>query len=199
TVDEKKFSGNAYYESGEYAYHHGCIMVNANKENLSSYLNVSEAKLKSKGVSSVKSRVMNLSEASSVITVQSLKNALMGAFTKVYGYDYDMITLSEGDKAKIDELRNKYASEEWRFGQKIPFTQNIEHRFSFGEVQLLLDVNEGRINNVKVNTDSMDTSISGRTEKALTGMMYRKEELLLRADDESGEVEEILLYLCEII
>lgn len=199
TVDEKKFSGNAYYESGEYAYHHGCIMINANKENLSSYLNVSEAKLKSKGVSSVKSRVMNLSEASSAITVQSLKNALMVAFTKVYGYDYDMITLSEGDKAKIDELRNKYASEEWRFGQKIPFTQTIENRFSFGEVQLHLDVNEGRINAVRVNTDAMDTSISEKTEEALTGAMYRKEELLAIAKDKTGEVSEILLYLCEII
>ena len=199
TVDEKKFSGNAYYESGEYAYHHGCIMINANKENLSSYLNVSEAKLKSKGVSSVKSRVMNLSEASSAITVQSLKNALTVAFTKVYGYDYDMIILSEGDKAKIDELRKKYASEEWRFGQKIPFTQTIENRFSFGEVQLHLDVNEGRINAVKVNTDSMDTSVSEKIEEALKGAMYRKEELLAMAKDKTGEVSEILLYLCEII
>ena len=199
TVDEKKFSGNAYYESNGYAYHHGCIMINANKEKLSAYLNVSAEKLKSKGVESVKSRVMNLSEASDKITVDSLKNAMTGAFKSVYGYDYEMITLSDSDKAKIEELRGKYASEEWRFGQKIPFTQNIEHRFQFGEVQLFLDINEGKINAVKVHTDSMDVSLSAKIEEALKGAMYRKEELLSKAKAHSGEVSEILLYLCEII
>lgn len=199
TVEDKKFSGNAYYESGDYAYHHGCIMINANKENLSTYLNVSQEKLKSKGVSSVKSRVMNLSEACDRITVDSLKNAMEGAFKRVYGYDYEMITLSDDDKKKIDELRNKYASEEWRFGQKIPFTHKIEHRFEFGEVQLLLDVNSGVINSVKVHTDSMDVTLAEEIEKALPGIPYRKEAFKLKADNVTGTVREILLYLCEII
>lgn len=199
TVDDKKFSGNAYYESGEYAYHHGCILINADKEKLSKYLNVSEEKLKSKGVESVKSRVMNLSEADERITVPSLKNAMMGAFCRVYGYDYDLITLNDNDKAKIDELRNKYASEEWKFGQRIPFTHKIEHRFEFGEVQLLLDVNYGVINGIKVHTDSMDTSLAGRIEEALKEIPYRKEAIAEKAEQFNDERRAILLYLCEII
>ncbi len=199
TVDNRKFSGNAYYESGNYAYHHGCILVNGNKEKLSDYLNVSEEKLKSKGVSSVKSRVMNLSEASDKITVDSLKTAMEGAFRRVYGHDFDMIVLSEEDRAKIEELRVKYASEEWLYGQKIPFTHKVEHRFEFGEVQLLLDVNAGIINHVKAHTDSMKVARAEKIEEALPGIPYRKEALTLKAEAVTGEVRDILLYLCEII
>ena len=199
TVDDKKFSGNAYYESGDYAYHHGCILVNADKERLSKYLNVSEEKLKSKGVSSVKSRVMNLCEADSRINVESLKNAMVGAFCRVYGYGYNTITLSENDRIKIEKLRDKYISDEWRFGVRIPFTHKIEHRFSFGEVQLLLDVNYGVINEIKVHTDSMDTELAKSVESALKGVPYRKEAIIDKVDATNGDLREILLYLCEII
>ena len=199
TVDDRKFSGNAYYESGDYAYHHGCILINGNKEKLSAYLNVSEEKLKSKGVSSVKSRVMNLSEVCDRITVDSLKNAMEDAFRRVYGYDFDMIVLSDEDKSKIDTLREKYASEDWLFGQKIPFTHKIEHRFEFGEVQLLLDINSGVIGSVKAHTDSMNVMLAEEIEKALPGIPYRKEALRLKADAVTNEVRDILLYICEII
>ena len=62
TVDEKKFSGHAYFSSNGYNYHHGTIMMKVNGEDLTKYLNVPDSKLKSKGVASVRSRVTNLCE-----------------------------------------------------------------------------------------------------------------------------------------
>ena len=41
-ADGKKFSGNAFYRTGDGCYHHGTILIRADKENMSRYLNVSE-------------------------------------------------------------------------------------------------------------------------------------------------------------
>ncbi len=48
TVDGKKFSGNAFYSSGERRYHHGTLMISVDKDMLSYYLNVDKTKLASK-------------------------------------------------------------------------------------------------------------------------------------------------------
>ena len=45
TVDGRKFSGNAFYRTGDGCYHHGTILIRADKENMSRYLNVSKEKL----------------------------------------------------------------------------------------------------------------------------------------------------------
>ncbi|MBR4090095.1 MAG: lipoate--protein ligase [Mogibacterium sp.] len=60
TVTGRKFSGHAYFSSHGFNYHHGTIMMDVKGDDLSKYLNVSAAKLKSKGVESVRSRVTNL-------------------------------------------------------------------------------------------------------------------------------------------
>ena len=84
TVDGRKFSGNAFYQLKDNCYHHGTLMVNVNMQDLSKYLNVSKDKLKSKGVDSVKSRVINLSSLCEEITISSLKDKLFEAFGEVY-------------------------------------------------------------------------------------------------------------------
>ena len=60
TVDGKKFSGNAFCQKGTNSYHHGTLMLRVDTQKVARYLNVSEKKLRSKGVSSVTSRVCNL-------------------------------------------------------------------------------------------------------------------------------------------
>ena len=47
TVDEKKFSGHAYFSTGGRNYRHGTIMMNVVPDDLSKYLNVPDEKLKS--------------------------------------------------------------------------------------------------------------------------------------------------------
>ena len=76
TVEGRKFSGNAFYQTGDCCYHHGTLLVHADKENMSRYLNVPREKLASKGVSSVKSRVANLDEFCPGLTVDRVKAAL---------------------------------------------------------------------------------------------------------------------------
>ena len=97
TVDEKKFSGHAYFSSNGYNYHHGTIMMNVNPEDMPKYLRVSEAKLKSKGVSSVRSRVTNLNnylpEMSDPELIEMMKDALIQIINeKVMGQnDFELL------------------------------------------------------------------------------------------------------------
>ena len=59
------------------ALHHGTLLLNLNFSELSYYLNPSKAKLKSKGVDSVVSRVINLKDICPDITHDKIGNALM--------------------------------------------------------------------------------------------------------------------------
>ena len=76
TVDGRKFSGNAYYETGDFCYHHGTILLSVDKEEMARYLNVSREKLRSKSVDSVKSRVANLIEFVPDLTVRRMRDSL---------------------------------------------------------------------------------------------------------------------------
>lgn len=67
TFDGKKFSGSAYQinlgkadGTGKKALHHGTMLLSVNSDNVKNYLNPNKEKLKSKGVDSVLSRIMNL-------------------------------------------------------------------------------------------------------------------------------------------
>ena len=80
TVNDRKFSGNAFCIRNSKAFHHGTILMATDMSKLSDYLKVSKDKIKSKGVKSVKSRVVNLSSLNPEINVSNMKTALIKAF-----------------------------------------------------------------------------------------------------------------------
>ena len=86
-VDGRKVSGNAFYTSGGKKYHHGTLLIDVKTDEMAKYLTVSPLKLQAKGVSSVKSRVLNLKEVCPSLTVPVLQNALVRSFAEIYGND----------------------------------------------------------------------------------------------------------------
>lgn len=83
-AEGRKFSGNAFYKNGTQAYHHGTLLVDVDMQKMGRYLNLSKAKLQSKGVDSVRSRVVNLRELNPNVTIEGLKSAMAEAFSKPY-------------------------------------------------------------------------------------------------------------------
>ena len=59
-AEGRKFSGHAFYEHRGCWCHHGTLMMDVNLERMQEALSVPQAKLRSRGVSSVRSRVVNL-------------------------------------------------------------------------------------------------------------------------------------------
>ena len=193
----RKFSGNAFYKHNGKAYHHGTLMLDVDKDKLGRYLNPSRAKLQSKGVDSVRSRVVNLKELNPDITVELLKKGLTAAFVQVYGCPLSVMKEDQLDGDRIDKITERNRSWEWNFGQKLPFTFEIEERFRWGGIQVQLLVEEGIIQKAKFYSDAMDDALVPRWEKAVTGCRFAQLSLTAALSCQIPEEQDLLNLLIQ--
>lgn len=106
TVDDKKFSGNAFYVKDDVLCQHGTILINSDFKELSKYLTPDISKLERNHVKSVESRVVNLSEISDKITVESMKEAMIKATNAVRLEE-------EPTESKVEEYKKIFENDEW--------------------------------------------------------------------------------------
>ena len=180
TADGRKFSGSAFYKSGDCAYHHGTLLVNADTGLMSRYLRPSEAKLASKGVDSVRARVVNLSELCPSVTVPLLKRRMAEAFSEVYGLAAEEIPESGLDRGPISALASRNRSWVWNYGRRLPFTFSCEDRFAWGGIRMELNVESGVIRKAAVYSDAMDWRAAPEIEKALSGCRFTRDAIRAR-------------------
>ena len=189
-IDGKKFSGNAFAKKNDMSAHHGTLLIDCDMSKLQGYLNPSETKLRAKGVTSVRSRVVNLKELSDDITVEGMKQEII----KAYGEEYGTPVSYEPGKKEVDKISEIYleqSSWEWNYGHTPVFEKEFSDRLSFGEVQIFLNVKDGFITKVKVYSDSLDTSIPLCVEKILLGVRFDYNEIKNRLfESENGVIKE---------
>lgn len=181
-ADGKKFSGNAFYKKGDCYYHHGTLMVDVDTVELSKYLTVSDTKLKSKGVDSVKSRVTNLRALNPDISIESLKQALIHAFRSVYDVELKQRFPESLDHNSIDRKINILSSWEWLFGRNIQFQHQVSGRTEAGEVTLQLQVQSGIVTDLLVYSDAMDHTMADVITERIKGAKYTGNELQIALD-----------------
>ena len=167
----RKFSGNAFYNAKGKSLHHGTILVTADRERIGRYLTPSRAKLRTKSVKSVKSRVINLSELCKDLTCDTMKQHMLTAFEQIYGLS---VTYRQSlNTQRIAALASSFADWNYRYGSPIPLSVSAKDRFSWGEIEIQIDVKDGIIRTAKVYTDSMDWSLSSQIENALSGRLLK--------------------------
>lgn len=177
TIQGRKFSGNAFYESGDFCYHHGTLLLDVNKEDMSRYLNVSREKLQSKGVDSVRSRVANLKEFYPEITVQMMQEKMVEAFQQVYDLESEPIAEDRLDWKGIQKKEEGFQSWEWKYGRKIPFQYNVSHRFSWGDVELQFQVEGGIVRHANAFSDGMAPRLVSALPSVWEGCPYDRKIL----------------------
>lgn len=198
TLDERKFSGNAFCFLGNNALHHGTLLISANKENLARYLNVPIDKIESKGVTSVKSRVVNLCDIVPELTLSDVKNALLQSFAEEYGQPEAVITMnpqhvfddetkkllggSRFDEAQFKEILEKQKSFEWRYGKTPSFDVSFKTRFAWGGIELGFKIREAVIREARVYSDALCEELIALLPEALEGSRLVMEELKQRLD-----------------
>lgn len=190
TADGRKFSGNAFCIRGNSAYHHGTILVSADFEKMAGYLQVSEDKMRSKGIKSVQSRVVNLSEFIPGLTTDEMAQALEASYRSIYGCTAEtehVIGDAKQDREAIEELYAKYSSWEWRYGETTDFDVELENRFAWGGVQIGLKIEKGMIKNARVFSDAMEEAYIALLPGIFTGCAYDSKQLAKRLTDTLGD------------
>ena len=170
-VDGKKFSGNAFCHRKDGSFHHGTILINVDKNNLARYLQVSQDKIESKGIASVRSRVCNLTEYNPDVTGESMTLALLRAFETEYGKPLHY-ELTQHAQAKIKELAKRNTEWEWQFGNTPHFDITIKNRFEWGGVEICFALQDGITQEAKIYSDAMDADFIQTISAALIGLQF---------------------------
>lgn len=166
-ADGRKFSGNAFYSVGKNKCHHGTVLIASDMGRLSNYLTVSKTKLEAKGIKSVRSRVVNLTELDPDMTVEAFERALVEAFAP------DM-TLPMPNEALYAERASFLSSREWLLGSDPEFTDEVKYRTDEGEFTLHLTVKGEIVTDCTVYTDSLEPTAAERICADVIGKRFEE-------------------------
>ncbi|MCK5884388.1 MAG: lipoate--protein ligase [Bacteriovoracaceae bacterium] len=174
----RKISGSAYRENSDRSFHHGTMLIDVDMSKLANYLSPSKKKLESKGVSSVRSRVLNISELNSTVDHKGFSEAIIQSFFDAYENEVEVEVLDEATLEKIPELKtyyNQLSSWDWCFGKAPKFDHSICERLSFGTVELMFTTEKGRVIKVDVNSDCLAPQLIEAWVSALCSVQYSPE------------------------
>ena len=175
TADSRKFSGSAYYSSGDRHLHHGTLMVCVDRDCVERYLTPHPQKLSKKGVSSVRSRVVDLTEINPAVTVEGLRTELIRAFEEEYGHR--AVPLPDGlwTDREVLTRRDFFASDGWALRPlETPDCQSEVMLLSNSLCRLCLWRRDGRISRAVLLTDSLDVGSAETVARALKGLPFTR-------------------------
>lgn len=171
----RKISGSAYRTMSDRKLHHGTLLLNVDLNKLTYYLNPDYKKLQTKGITSMRSRIINLTEFNADIHHESLCKQLITAFFQYHKTTVKPEMLSENIFFQIpnfSEQFNKQRCWDWNFGNTPEFTHQLDNRFSWGSVELYFNIKNGIISKSHIFTDSLNPSPLEDLSQKLIGILY---------------------------
>ena len=198
TVEGGKISGCAYYKGNKRSLRHGTLLINSNVEKLNSYLTPNEQKLQKKGVQSVKSRVRNLTEINSSLTVDQI----LFAFTRLFFQKFSSAKRVEVNQllSESDILREMtfLSSKEWLYSKWENRTLKFSKYFEWGMCSFDLDVsNNGVINDVLFQTDAMNYDLPQTLRSVLLGANIKELSYLDKNSEINSIINDVIKYIKE--
>lgn len=178
TCEGRKFSGNAFYRTGNKRYHHGTLMISTSLDDMDRYLNVNRDKLVCKGISSVKSRVVNLEEFRSDLSISIMTKSLIHAFSKIYGLEAAEIYEADLPAQTIAENQKRFENKEWNYGVEMPFEYAVHERYSWGDALIRFHINDGIVSDVNFASDAMDEKAISEICNVMRGIPFNAQALL---------------------
>lgn len=171
--DNLKVSGGAFYRTGRRAISHGTMLYSVDPERMAAVLTPSHAKLQSKGVESVRSRVTCITRYRPDLSIDEFMAAIRRFMT-----DGDII-LNSAQVEKIEEIEKPYRADEWLKGRSprgaAAFSKRVE---GVGDFHVSLSTKGGRITDIDFKGDffllaDLDTGLLDR----LRGVEYDRESV----------------------
>lgn len=173
-IKDKKFGGTAYLSEDGKCLVHGTLMVDVNIDTLTKVLQPNLKKYEDRGISSVRSRVINLSTVSGTINITALSEVII----EVFKDEFKNVQIKE---APINlPLSMKLSSREWIYGDYANGELEFHCKIENGVVTAVITAYNGIINQVKVYTDSMDIELAEELEKYLRNKPVEKIEYYIK-------------------
>lgn len=173
-VGERKISGNAQFTTRGRMFSHGTLMFNSNIEEVVNSLNVSEEKMRSKGIKSVRSRVANITEfLNDEMTMDQFVEALLASIYE--GEEPERYVMRDEDWEIVQDIsKARYANWDWNFGKSPKFDVETKRRFPIGTIDVRLNVNKGTITEAKIYGDFFGVGEIQDVEQALVGTRFER-------------------------
>lgn len=164
-IGDRKVSGCAFYHLPGRSIVHGTMLYDTDGRHIANALTPSRAKLSSKGVKSVESRITTIRSHLPSLTLEGFKSHARASLC-----GDRQIELTAEDMGKIEELERHYYKPEWTFRTIGKGTgTNPKHLPGIGEIALGYTVDtDGRIDTVSITGDFFNLADA---DEALTGLL----------------------------
>lgn len=176
----RKISGNAQYATTNRMLSHGTLLVDSNLDDVTAALRPRPGKVESKGMKSIRSRVANINEfLPEPIAVADLRARIL---KRIFGTNepaaIPTVQLGRAEQEAIAQLvEQKYGAWEWNYGRNPPGNLCRSQRFPAGEVDFRIDLQQGRIADIRIFGDFIGQRAVAEIEDRLRGIRYEDASL----------------------
>lgn len=177
-VKDKKISGNAQFSTSRRMVSHGTLMLDSDLGEVVNALDVKMSKIESKGHKSVRSRVANINDfLDEPLEMEEFRSRLLkGLFQD--REEFETYHLTDEEWERVYELRDeKFGNWDWNYGKSPDFNIQRTRRFDVGEIDLRLDVEDGRIENLMIYGDFFGKEPIEELAEQFIDIRYHPDEL----------------------
>lgn len=167
----KKMSGNAFLQNKYGMLMHGTFLYDCDLETMVRAITPSDEKLVSKGIDSVRSRVVNLKPYLNGMSQEALIQHFEKTLTN------QIYELSDAEIKKISEMAEKYASKDYIFKKQPPYTKVLKQRIQGGLFEIHLDLHESIIKDIRFQGDFFDKIALRPLELAFMDKPYDRQTI----------------------
>ena len=166
-LDGKKISGNAFYDLGQVSLHHGTLLIASDNTTIAESLTPDHYKLKSKGITSVRSRVASIKQYNPDISIDQVKEQLTKVFSTIYSNNGCCIEASVNQE-RLSTLAKEFSSSTWIMGTYNNNFYKIEKEW--GIIRIHITEKDGKIDKIFYETDSLEVVLLEKLFENLHGI-----------------------------
>ena len=186
-VDDCKISGSARAVLGDKTLFHGTLLFDANMDILEKVLIPDPEKIQSKGIKSVRSRVMNLKKLFPNMSMESfIEKFALALQSRIAGCV--LKSVPEHFIARARELAaEKYSTWAWNYGTVLNYSFTKSRRFPAGRIGVHFNIRENRICDLRFSGDFFGLHPVEEFAALLEGCSLEPEKLLAKINGSGFE------------
>ena len=174
-IHDMKISGNAYYSDDCVGLHHGTLLFHADMDMLCRVLNVRMEKLSKHGIPSIRSRVANIKDIYTNLTMKDIKKSICKEFCK----EYQLVPcrkIPHVNRYMHRDYIKKYFSRQWNFGSNRNEKIRIDRQFIWGNISISV----GENHDFEMITDALEAEYIAKLKCLIKNSLKNKNSDIMK-------------------